>query len=109
MPHRDAWNGELEGYHVRYSDLHHESSTWKNISVNSYATLIQEINDLVFQHIYMFQMQSHNLLGASNWSAPSFVFMEVGMRLDIHQLWQLQLLTNLVSHGQSVLALISVV
>ena len=109
MPPRDTWNGELEGYHIRYTDLRGESSDWRNISIGSYATLIQEIHDLVFQHRYIFQMQSYNQLGTSDWSVSFFVFLEVGMMLGISQLLQLQLLSNLVLSGQAVLILISVV
>ena len=99
MPPRDTWNGDIDGYYMQYVDLHNETSDWKNISINSYATLLQEINGLVFQHRYMFQMQSYNHLGTSDWTLPYFVFMEVGMILKIRALRNFQLLANLVLPG----------
>lgn len=100
MPPRDMWNGDIHGYHMQYVDLHNETADWKNVSINSYATLLQEIDGLVFQHRYMFEMQSYNNLGTSDWSLPYFVFMEVGMRLKTRALSQFQLLTNLVFPGK---------
>ncbi len=78
MPPRDSWNGDLEGYLLRHINLHNNNSGWQNVTIGSYVILVQEVRDLIFQQRYMFQMQTFSLLGASNWSVPTFVFMEVG-------------------------------
>ncbi len=80
VPPRDTWNGDLSGFHLRYMNVHSQSSRWNTLTISSRIVLEQNITDLNFQERYLFQMQTYNVLGTSDWSKPTFFLIEVGRK-----------------------------
>lgn len=78
-PHFSSWNSEeIVGYRLRY--VVERRQQWRYL-LGDFAFSKEISRGLTPRETYVVHVQAYNFLGGGPWSAPAFVFLEMGTEL----------------------------